>query len=172
VYSRKKGNRELFVSEMGGLFKQSLIPKDDAADAMAGADIVVTATSATAPLFHEEQIEEGMLIASLGAPTEVDPKVLAKARVVVEGAVECKTHGKWGEALKLGLINEGDLQAELVDVIAGKKEGRTEDGQVIFLDCVGMAIEDTMVASRVYDEAVKRGIGSDLGIFDGMRLWQ
>ncbi|HKT22392.1 MAG TPA: ornithine cyclodeaminase family protein, partial [Nitrososphaerales archaeon] len=171
VYSRSAANRELFVREMSGQLRGEVSKADSVEQAVSGADIVVTATSAGSPVFKASMVEPGMYIHAMGSKNEVDPSALAKSKVVAEGKEECKSHGKWGEALRHGLTKEADLHGELADVISGKRPGRTSKSEVFFLDSVGLPVEDVILASRVYDEAVKAGVGTSLDLYEGLRNW-
>ncbi|HZW84985.1 MAG TPA: ornithine cyclodeaminase family protein [Nitrososphaerales archaeon] len=168
VHSRSSTNRERFVDNVSRLVGAPINASGSPEDATRGADIVVTATSARGPVLKASMVEEGMYVHSMGSRQEVEPSVLQRAKVVAEGKEECKTHGKWGEALKAGAVKEDALYAELVEIIGGTKKGRTTDSETFFLDSVGLPIEDTILASRVYDDALRSGVGTNLELYDGL----
>ena len=168
VYSRSNANRKRFVDDLSRQASAPISPAGSPEEATGEADIVVTATSAQGPVFKASMVEEGMYIHSMGSRQEVEPSVLRRAKVIVEGKEECKTHGKWGEALKAGTVKEDDFYAELVDIIGGSKKGRTSESETFFLDSVGLPIEDAILASRVYDYALRRGIGTKVELYDGL----
>jgi alanine dehydrogenase len=64
-----------------------------------------------------------------------------------------------------GLISRRNIWAELGEIVAGKKEGRTSDKEVTMFDSTGIAVEDTVTADLVYREAVARGMGLELDIW-------
>jgi alanine dehydrogenase len=51
------------------------------------------------------------------------------------------------------------VHAELGEIIAGLKPGRTSDEEIIIFDSTGMALQDVAAASIVYEKAIKEGIG-------------
>ncbi len=51
------------------------------------------------------------------------------------------------------------ISANLDEIIAGKKPGRTSEHERVFSGPIGMAHEDIAVASAVYEEAIRKGIG-------------
>jgi ornithine cyclodeaminase/alanine dehydrogenase-like protein (mu-crystallin family) len=42
-------------------------------------------------------------------------------------------------------------------VVAGRKEGRTSDEEIIVFDSTGMALQDVIAAATVYERAVSAG---------------
>ena len=58
-------------------------------------------------------------------------------------------------------MQKGDVYAELSEIIAGHKPGRTSDDEIIVFDSTGVAIEDAVAAAAVYEKARAGGIGSD-----------
>ena len=61
--------------------------------------------------------------------------------------------------LQEGLITEDHLYAELGELIAGKKRGRTSEKEITLFKTVGNAIQDLYAASRVYSNALDRKLG-------------
>jgi ornithine cyclodeaminase/alanine dehydrogenase-like protein (mu-crystallin family) len=63
-----------------------------------------------------------------------------------------------------GAISENGIYAELHEIIAGKKFGRTSDDEITCWKAVGLAIEDAAVAKFVYNKAVKKGLGKEVEV--------
>ena len=61
-------------------------------------------------------------------------------------------------------IREDDIAAELGEVIAGTKPGRTSADQVTVFKSVGVAYQDIATAAYVYKEAVARGMGTEFDL--------
>ena len=53
------------------------------------------------------------------------------------------------------------MAGDLGDVIVGKVPGRTSREEITLFKSVGLAIQDMSAARIVFDEAVKRGIGTE-----------
>jgi ornithine cyclodeaminase/alanine dehydrogenase-like protein (mu-crystallin family) len=49
----------------------------------------------------------------------------------------------------------GDVHAELGEIVAGKKPGRTNDDEIIVFDSTGMALQDVVAAAIVYERAIE-----------------
>lgn len=139
----------------------------DPADGMAlveASDILVTATTSTAPLFDGRALRPGTHINAVGAFTpgarEVDSVTLARAAVFVdtyEGAM-----AEAGDILipmAEGAFRREQIRAELAEVVSGRRPGRTSPDEVTLFKSVGFAIEDLAAAELAYRKACANGIG-------------
>jgi alanine dehydrogenase len=124
-----------------------------AAEAVRGADVIVVATAATAPVLIGEWLSPGAHINAVGAtrPTwrELDDVALRKARIYVESReAAMKESGD--------IIAAGQIFAEIGEVVAGLKSGRESDAEITLFKSVGVAVEDIFAAELVYRRAVER----------------
>lgn len=125
-------------------------------DALARADIVVTATRAQAPLFHGSQLRPGTTVLAIGSAkpdaAEIDVATLSRsARVVVESADLA-----WHEAGDLILAKRAglDMDRKLVELgalITHRADGRKADDEINVFESVGSALEDVAIAAAVYE---------------------
>ncbi|TAJ78106.1 ornithine cyclodeaminase, partial [bacterium] len=67
-------------------------------------------------------------------------------------------------AIKEGAIGEDHIHAEIGEVLAGKKAGRTSAGEITLYKAVGIAIQDVATAQLVYRKAIERKIGVNVEI--------
>jgi ornithine cyclodeaminase/alanine dehydrogenase-like protein (mu-crystallin family) len=58
------------------------------------------------------------------------------------------------------LMQKGDVYTELSEIVAGRKPGRTSDDEIIIFDSTGVAIEDAVAATAVYEKVRAAAIGS------------
>jgi alanine dehydrogenase len=65
-------------------------------------------------------------------------------------------------ALKETSIGENAIHAEIGEVLAGKKSGRTSAGEMTLYKSVGIAIQDVAAANLVYRKALDRQIGAEV----------
>ena len=76
----------------------------------------------------------------------------------------------WEEAgdlilpLQSGLIGPGHIRAELGEIVAGTKPGRTDPETLTFFKSVGIAIQDLAAASRVLANAEQLGLGTEVSL--------
>lgn len=132
-------------------------------------DIVISATTSKVPVLDGDWVRTGAHMNSIGVMgpegRELDDKIIRKAKIVVdtkEGALN--ETGDFAIPIKKGIISENDIYAELDEIVAGKKLGRTSDSEITCWKSVGLAIEDAAVAKLVYDKAVKEKLGKEVEI--------
>jgi|SRR5215213_865896 len=135
----------------------------DLAKAVKESDICVTCTPSKRYFLNREYVSPGTFIAAVGADNEekqeLDPALMASNKVVVDLMDQCATIGELHHALEQGLITKSNVYAELGDVIAGKKAGRTSDDEIIIFDSTGTALQDVAAAAIVYERAMSAGMG-------------
>ena len=69
-----------------------------------------------------------------------------------------------------GAFADGDIYAELGQVVSGQKPGRENDGEVIIFSPIGLGLHDIAVAHRLYETARSEGLGQKLTLWDSP-LW-
>jgi ornithine cyclodeaminase len=128
-----------------------------ASDAVADADVVVTATSSRVPVFPGAALPPGVHITAVGSFTpamrELDLATMRGARVVVD-----ERAAALAEAGELAGARPADV-IELGEVLAGAVPGRTTDRERTIFKSVGNAIQDLVVATRAFEQARALGIG-------------
>ena len=63
-------------------------------------------------------------------------------------------------AVEEGRASVESVHAELADVVAGKKAGRTLAEEITIFDSTGIAVEDAVAAALVYEKATAAGVGT------------
>jgi ornithine cyclodeaminase/alanine dehydrogenase-like protein (mu-crystallin family) len=63
-------------------------------------------------------------------------------------------------------MKKSDVYAELGEIIAGKKPGRTSDEEIIIFDSTGTALQDIVSAAIVYESASAEHAGMKLNFAD------
>ncbi|HKE55852.1 MAG TPA: ornithine cyclodeaminase family protein [Pyrinomonadaceae bacterium] len=136
---------------------------EDLAMALRGSDICVTCTPATQPFLAAEYVQPGTFIAAVGADSETKQELvsalLVRNKIVVDVLEQCVAIGELHHAIRAGLVTKSDVHAELGEVIAGKKPGRTAADEIIIFDSTGMALQDVIAAATVYEKAISEGVG-------------
>lgn len=161
IVSRRAESAERLVSELVGLDARVT---HDPAHAIRGADIVITATTSSTPLFHGHDLEPGTHVNAIGAYAasmrEVDSVAVRRSRVVVD-----TRQGALAEAgdlivpIREGAISADHIVAELGEVVSGAVPGRTSDDEITLFKSVGHAAQDVALAHRVLDIAIAHDIG-------------
>ena len=90
---------------------------------------------------------------------ELDAAILERARIFVDDIRQCRTDGEINVPLSKGVITEDDIVGEIGEVVAGKKQGRSSDGDVTVFDSTGIALQDSATVPLEYERAVASGVG-------------
>lgn len=159
VYSRRKENREKFVTRMKEKLGIDLDSVSSAKEAVEDMDIIITATKATEPVLLNEYVQEGMHICALGNQPEIDPKIFLQANVFLESLEQSRTEGKLSYAIKSGVLDSSVSFPELGEIILGKHSGRESTRDITLFDCQGLIAQDAIPAWDVY----KKLRGTSLG---------
>ena len=118
--------------------------------AVHGADLVVVATSATAPVLRGAWLAPGTHVTAVGAPRptwrELDDDTLGRARLYVDSREAAMRES--GD-----VIAAGRIVAEIGEVVAGTAPGRRSPDEITLFKSVGLAIEDLAAADLVYRKA-------------------
>lgn len=127
------------------------------------AGIIVTVTPSQQPILMRDWIRPGTHISAMGADTkgkqELDPALVAAARVFVDEAAQAVSIGDCQHAFSAGLIAQAQL-TPLGAVLAGMAKGRQSETEITLFDGTGVALQDLVVA----DLAVRRARDSGLGV--------
>ena len=138
-------------------------------EAVKGADVVITVTAAREPLVQADWIARGALIIAVGSDgpdkQELAVEVLARAdRIVADSLPQCLRLGEIHHAVEKGAIPKEKVTAELGQITAGLKPGRTSDDEIIVCDLTGVGVQDIAAASLVLQRALQDGKGERLPI--------
>jgi len=145
-------------------FGFELVPAGSGREVAEGADVLVTATAARGRqvVVEDSWLRPGTHINAVGgdAPgkTELDPRILRRAKVVVELAEQALVEGE------VQNVGREAIYAELWEVVSGLKPGRVSGDEITVFDSVGIAVEDLVALTYLYELAVERGCGRGLRI--------
>ncbi len=131
-------------------------PVRDLPLALRESEVCITCTTATEFFVFKSAIAPGTFIAAVGADDshkqEIDPQLIASAKVVADHLDQSCTIGDTHHAIAGGLMNREHVYAELSEIVAGKKPGRTSNEEIIIFDSTGIALEDAVAAVAVYEK--------------------
>ena len=169
VWSRTESSAQSLASRVAG----SARPVATIEEAVSGADIICTTTSAVEPILSGSIIDAGSHVNAVGSSVpfarELDGLAIAKASLFVDRVESTLNEsGDFLMARDEGSVTDEDLLAEIGDVILGNHPGRTDDLEVTAFISLGLAIEDIAAADVIYRNALASGVGR-LEEFGGMR---
>lgn len=164
VWSRSQSTVDRFLAAEQPKYPDlNIVGSTNLEEVVPSADVVVTITPARGPIVKDEWIAPGTHIAAVGADKdgdqELEPKILQRARIFVDDIRQCRTDGEINVPLQQGLLKEDDIAGEIGEVVAGKKQGRTSDGEVTVFDSTGIALQDSATVPVEYERAVAAGVG-------------
>jgi alanine dehydrogenase len=129
-------------------------------EAAAGdSDVIVTCTTSRSPFLKASMVRPGTFVAAVGADSpeksEVEPALMARALLVADLLDQCAVMGDLHHALAAGVMQCGDIHAELGDLVAGHRSGRTSADQITLFDSTGTALQDVACAATIYGRACR-----------------
>jgi len=167
VFDLDRSNAEELAEYATGLGLDAHVV-DDIRAAARSSDVVVTITPARAPILGPTDVSPGTLVIALGADApgkqELDPGLLAEARVVVDILEQAADSGELQHALAAGVLTREQVHAELGDILAGTRPGRTTSEETFVFDGTGTALQDIAAATLLVDEARRRGLGLEVAL--------
>ncbi len=155
-----------YAEEMGKQLSVNIKAIENTGKAVEGSDIVVTTTPTKKPILMNDWVSEGMHINAIGADApgkqELDPQILKRAKIVVDDVEQAIHGGEVNVPLSKGIIARGDIYADLGEVVAGKKPGRTSREEITIFDSTGLAVQDIATDWVVYKKAREAGKGTEV----------
>jgi ornithine cyclodeaminase/alanine dehydrogenase-like protein (mu-crystallin family) len=133
-----------------------------------GADVVVVATSATEPVIECDWLAEGAHVNAIGASSpsaqEIDVATVAAAALFPDSRESLRNEaGEFILATEQGAIaGEDHVRAELGEVLAGLRPGRTDDSELTLFRSLGLAVEDLAAAELAVANARANGLGTEV----------
>jgi ornithine cyclodeaminase/alanine dehydrogenase-like protein (mu-crystallin family) len=166
---RVAGRTAARARELAGQLREQLaLPvraSESAEEAVAGAGIVVTATSSATPVLRRDWLSPGTHVNAVGAclpeARELDAATVADAALFVDSRESAA--GEAGDlllAVAEGAVGPGHIRAELGEVLTGAAAGRGTDSEITVFESLGLAVEDLAAATHAYRKARELGAGT------------
>jgi ornithine cyclodeaminase/alanine dehydrogenase-like protein (mu-crystallin family) len=172
VFSRSPDRREAFCADLRARLGVQANAVETAEQAVVGADIVVTATTATTPVLHGRWLAPGMHVNAIGAHyehrRELDCTAVARADVIATDDLEQARR----EAMDLvqpaaeGLLDWQKVRT-IGSVVASPQSARRSPNDITLFKSLGVAMEDVALGIRAYETAVGQGVGLALPALTG-----
>ena len=170
VFGRDPARRANFSA---GMAEQLKIPVDSVETAEAAVretDIIVTSTTASQPVLRGQWLRPGVHINAIGAnfpqKRELDGSAVFRADII---AVDSREQAKIeaGDLIQAFESNTSrwDTVRELAEIAAGRTPGRAHPNDITLFKSNGIAIEDVVTASRVYEKAIEMKIGQQVPLW-------
>lgn len=169
VAARRADAGAAYAEEMTASLGVSVRAVTDVAEAVRGADVIVTTTPARSPVLRAEWVRAGAHVTAVGSDMpdkhELDPSLLARAdKLIVDSLDAAARSGELHHALDAGLLTRADVHAELGAVAAGLRPGRTGHDEVTVCDLTGLGVQDVAITSLLVRRAASLGLGRRLDL--------
>ena len=166
VFSPTPEHRESFAAEFDDRLDANVRAVASASEAVAGADVVITATTASDPVLDDADVEPGTHVTAMGQydpdKNELPPELVGRATYVPDLAARApRDAGSFIAAREAGLVDD-PVAVELGDVVAGTHPGRTSAEEVTVFDSGGTGIETVAAAHMLYERAGEAGRGTTI----------
>ncbi|QWI59108.1 ornithine cyclodeaminase family protein [Bacillus mycoides] len=167
LYNRTEEKAYAFAQYIQGKLGKPAYVYTNPNEAISEADIIITTTNASTPVFSEK-LQKGVHINAVGSfrPSmqELPSHAIANANKVVVESKEAALEetGDLQVPIKEGLFEASDIHAELGQIISGEKAGRENDEEITIFKSVGLAVVDIIVAKYLYEKAVECGMGTTI----------
>ena len=172
AYGRDANRRGEFCRTMAAKLGVKVTPGECPEEAAEDRDVVITATSAREPVLRGEWLSAGTHLNIVGSnmlmKREIDDETVKRSNLIVVDSIE-QSKTEAGDLLPPfeRRLFRWETVAELSDIVAGRKPGRTDDSQITLFKSNGVALEDVAVAAVVYRKATEGNVGTQVPMWQG-----
>ncbi len=171
VAAKTAQEEEQFIDQLSPLLPDMHFIRTNtvARDAMQDADILVTATSAQAPLLKAEWMKPGAFYSHIGG-WEDEYAVAQQCDKIVCDDWDTVTHRTQtlSRMYAEGLLSHSDIHADLHELVSKHKPGRESDAERIYFNAVGLAYVDVALAHTMFKRAESAHIGQEMTLRETM----
>ena len=118
-------------------------------------DIVITCTTARAPLLFRGDVAPGTFVAAVGADhpskQELDPVLVGAARCFVDSAEQALAAGELHHAVAAGTVTPDAIEGRLDELVTAAIAGRRSADEITLFDSTGIALQDAAAALEAYE---------------------
>ena len=163
IAGRDAGRARQVAAELAGQLGLPVRSCETVQEALAGADIVVTATNSKQPVLRREWLAPGAHVNAVGAclpaDRELDTATMADAALFADSRESVSNEsGDFLLAARDGVANP--VRAELGELLTGTAPGRRAADEITVFESLGLAAEDLAAVGYLYHKAHRLGAGT------------
>ena len=167
IHSRRPESREAFGARLERDLGKPIIVTEGWESCVRGADIVVEASRLTKPepLLKTAWINKGACVIPYGTMSAVELSLTdIMDKIVMDdwGQARAGPFGSLRAHVDSGRLSDGNLHAELGQIVAGIRPGRQSDGETNLFWHRGLSLSDIALGAAMLDKAKRLGIGQEL----------
>lgn len=171
IASRDPARAATLAEELSGQVAADVQPVASYQEALAGADIACATTHSAQPVIRRPWLTPGVHVTSVGYGhgREIDDDTIRSALVCVESRRAALAPFPAGsndllEPIRTGAITADHIHAELGELIAGTRPGRSAPDQITLYKSVGVAVQDATAAALVIAAARRQSAGAEISL--------
>ncbi len=170
IFDKSREQAELLIEEMSSETSVDIEFTNNPA-ILKDVDIICTATNSEKPLFSKSHLKAGTHINAIGSfqpnMQEIDPAIIKSSRIFLDDKEACLNES--GDLLNVfkdsSILNE-NIIGEIGDYVLNKVAGRTSDHETTLFKSVGTAIQDFVVADRIYEKSLIENFGEEIRLYE------
>jgi ornithine cyclodeaminase len=154
VWSRSRDNCQQFADELGDEYNIQIAASPS--EVAQHCNLIVCTTPSVTPLLMGGDIRPGTHITAVGSDTEhkqeLHTDVLAKAdKVIADSLPQSQSRGEIYQATLAGAVAREQV-CELGTALQNTALQRNNDSQITIVDLTGVAVQDVMIATAVFQQ--------------------
>lgn len=170
VFDQNPERTKAFANQMNEELKAygtQILSAATSDEAISDADLIVTVTPATSPVFDGSKVKAGATVSCVGSyqphMQEMDPVILERAGKIYFDSEEAvlSEAGDILIPLEDGTITKDDFTGDIGEVLNGKIIGRENEEEIIVFKTVGIGAQDLVTAQKIYERALEKNIGTE-----------
>ena len=163
VYDKFPNKVQSFIEYCRPSHNITFVPCDNLEDCVTDTDVISTITPVSTPIVENNWISPGTHINAIGADApgkeELDPKILQRAKIVVDDYEQATHSGEINVPLSKGYLTLDNIHGELSEVVAQKIAGRESVDEITVFDSTGLSLQDIATAAVVFERAKQSNRG-------------
>jgi ornithine cyclodeaminase/alanine dehydrogenase-like protein (mu-crystallin family) len=154
IASRRPASRDRLVRDLAASGFRRVFAADSPREAAGRADFLVTATDAASPILFAAWVKPGAAVYGLGDAVELGDDLLVRrergpVRLVVSNWLECARRADFRRLIVEGRMDESDVDADLSEVISGRRPARVDPRDVVCVRAPGSVALDALLGAWI-----------------------
>ncbi len=169
VWSRSGDRAREFATQCRMAFDGEIVVAGSAHEAVTGADVICTITSARTPVLEGAWLAPGAHVnavgASLSTARELDTAAMVRSRLFVDRRESALSEaGDFLIPRGEGAITDAHILGELGELLTGAVKGRATRNDVTLFKSLGLAVEDVAALRHIHTKAIATGAGTRVAL--------
>lgn len=170
VFDQNPERTKSFAEQMNSTLNNygaQILPADTSDQAISDADLIITVTPATSPVFDGSKVKAGATISCVGSyqphMQEMDPVILQRAAKIFFDSEEAVLSEAGDILIPLanGMITKEAFTGDIGEVLTGNTTGRETEDEIIVFKTVGIGAQDLVTAQKIYELALEKNVGTN-----------